>query len=241
MASISGMLTTDVLVTRGGETFRLDFSTVIAATLMLDLWFILVYLPRIWFWEISSKSPWEAKSLPIFVSWNFPVTCDLIVLCLRENQPRFWHLSTQLTKIVNPCYHLCCLSQLTYQLTVVESRNIALQGTLCTSGSGVGVCIGQGDRTVFGRIAKQATSERQLRTTMEVEILRFVFIIASLAVCVAIFIVGKWFLILPQQAKTDILNISFMGCLASTWLPWLHKCTHSSRRLCQCSGRLHSW
>jgi len=74
----------------------------------------------------------------------------------------------------------------------MESRNIALQGTLCTSGSGIGVCVGLGDGTVFGRIAKQATSERPARTTLEVEILRFVIIIASLAVGVAILIVILW-------------------------------------------------
>lgn len=73
----------------------------------------------------------------------------------------------------------------------MESRNIALQGTLCTSGSGVGVCVGLGDFTVFGRIAKQATSERPARTTLEVEILRVVLIIATLALSVAVLIVSK--------------------------------------------------
>ena len=73
----------------------------------------------------------------------------------------------------------------------MESRNIALQGTLCTSGSGVGICVGLGDNTVFGRIAKQAASERSVRTTLEIEILRFVLIIASLAFSVAVLIVSK--------------------------------------------------
>ena len=75
--------------------------------------------------------------------------------------------------------------------TVMESRNIALQGTLCTSGSGVGVCVGLGDFTVFGRIAKQATAERPSRTTLEAEILRLVLIIASMAFAVALLIVSE--------------------------------------------------
>ena len=58
----------------------------------------------------------------------------------------------------------------------METRNIALQGTLCIDGSGVGVCVGLGDLTVFGRIAGQATKERPARTTLEVEITRFVMI-----------------------------------------------------------------
>lgn len=74
----------------------------------------------------------------------------------------------------------------------MESRNIALQGTLCTSGSGVGIAVGLGDGTVFGRIAKQATSERPVRTTLEVEILRFVLIIGGLAIAVAALIVILW-------------------------------------------------
>ncbi|KAF7291797.1 Calcium ATPase [Mycena chlorophos] len=74
----------------------------------------------------------------------------------------------------------------------LESRNIALQGTLCTSGSGVGIAVALGDNTVFGRIAKQAGSERPVRTTLEVEILRFVIIIASLAMAVAVLIVILW-------------------------------------------------
>lgn len=74
----------------------------------------------------------------------------------------------------------------------MESKNIALQGTLCTSGSGTGVCVGLGDGTVFGRIAKQASSERPARTTLEVEILRFVLIIAGMALCVAVLIISKY-------------------------------------------------
>jgi sodium/potassium-transporting ATPase subunit alpha len=73
----------------------------------------------------------------------------------------------------------------------MESRNIALQGTLCTGGSALGVCVGIGDATVFGRIAKQSTKSRPARTTLEIEILRFVLIIAGLAILVAIFIVSE--------------------------------------------------
>lgn len=73
----------------------------------------------------------------------------------------------------------------------MESRNIALQGTLCTSGSAIGVCVGLGDGTVFGRIAKQATGERPAPTTLEVEILHFVLVIASLALFVAVLIVSE--------------------------------------------------
>ncbi|TFK59554.1 calcium ATPase [Pluteus cervinus] len=74
----------------------------------------------------------------------------------------------------------------------MESRNIALQGTLCTSGSGIGVCVGLGDNTVFGRIAKSASRDRPGMTTLEIEILRFVLVIAGLALVVAVFIAVLW-------------------------------------------------
>ncbi|KAF9078799.1 hypothetical protein BDP27DRAFT_1412741 [Rhodocollybia butyracea] len=77
-------------------------------------------------------------------------------------------------------------------INFMESHNIALQGTLCTSGSGVGICVGLGDSTVFGRIAKQATTERSKPTTIQVEILRFVMLIASMAFTVASIIVILW-------------------------------------------------
>jgi sodium/potassium-transporting ATPase subunit alpha len=75
--------------------------------------------------------------------------------------------------------------------TVMETHNIALQGTLCTSGNGYGVCVGLGSDTVFGHIAKESSGNRPVRTALEVEILHFVFIIASLALGVVIVVVGE--------------------------------------------------
>ncbi|KAM0791484.1 hypothetical protein ACM66B_005937 [Microbotryomycetes sp. NB124-2] len=74
----------------------------------------------------------------------------------------------------------------------METRNIALQGTLCLSGSALGVCVGTGDQTVFGRIAKAASGERPVRTSLEVEIMRFVLIIGGLAFAIAVLIVILW-------------------------------------------------
>ncbi|KAK0207339.1 hypothetical protein IW262DRAFT_1450882 [Armillaria fumosa] len=75
---------------------------------------------------------------------------------------------------------------------VMESRNIALQGTLCVGGGGLGICVCLGDNTVFGRIAKQAASERPGRTSLESEILRIVLVICSLAIAIDIIVVILW-------------------------------------------------
>ncbi|TFK33627.1 sodium-potassium ATPase [Crucibulum laeve] len=74
----------------------------------------------------------------------------------------------------------------------LETRNIALQGTHCIGGSGIGLVIQTGDRTVFGRIAKLSSMEPTRLTTLQREILRFVAIIASLATIVAVIIVILW-------------------------------------------------
>lgn len=72
----------------------------------------------------------------------------------------------------------------------LESRNVALQGTLCTEGTAVGIVVGCGDSTVFGRIAKAAGRSRPLPSTLEEEIRHFVIIIASLAAAVVVLIIS---------------------------------------------------
>ncbi|TNY23070.1 hypothetical protein DMC30DRAFT_444722 [Rhodotorula diobovata] len=74
----------------------------------------------------------------------------------------------------------------------LETRNIALQGTLCTEGTAVGIVVACGDATVFGRIAKAAGRPRPVPSTLEEEIKRFVLIIASLAAAVVVLIIIAW-------------------------------------------------
>lgn len=99
----------------------------------------------------------------------------------------------------------------------MESRNIALQGTLCVGGDGLGVCVCLGDNTVFGRIAKQAASERPGRTSLESEILRIVLIICSLAIAIDIIVVSKY---LPSFTVCSSLYL--LLCLV-LWASWLHR------------------
>ncbi|KAI0762858.1 sodium-potassium ATPase [Fomes fomentarius] len=77
-------------------------------------------------------------------------------------------------------------------INFLETKNIALQGTHCVSGSGIGMVILTGDSTVFGRIAKLSTMEASRLTTLQRELLHFVLIIASLATAVAVLIVILW-------------------------------------------------
>ncbi|KAJ7499936.1 hypothetical protein FB451DRAFT_1385591 [Mycena latifolia] len=154
MASIAGLLPTEILVTRDGEKFKLP-----AADLILgDIVSI----------TLGSKVPADLRLLEVSSDLRF----DRSILTGE---------STDVAATVD------CTDK-----NFMESRNIALQGTLCTSGSGVGIAVGLGDGTVFGRIAVQASRERPACTTLEVEILRLVLIIGGLAFDVAAFIVVLW-------------------------------------------------
>ncbi|KAJ6506305.1 hypothetical protein C8R47DRAFT_1241566 [Mycena vitilis] len=154
MASIAGLLPTEILVTRDGEKFKLPAADLVSGDIVAV--------------TLGFKVPADLRLLEVSSDLRF----DRSILTGESN---------------DVAATVVCTDK-----NFLESRNIALQGTLCTSGSGVGVAVGLGDGTVFGRIAKQAGRERPVRTTLEVEILRFVLIIGGLAMAVAVLIVILW-------------------------------------------------
>ena len=77
-------------------------------------------------------------------------------------------------------------------LNYLETHCIGMQGTHCMSGSGLGVVVATGDRTVFGRIAKLTSQPNTSMTTLQKEILRFVLIICSLALSMIILVIILW-------------------------------------------------
>ena len=74
----------------------------------------------------------------------------------------------------------------------LESRNIALMGTLVVNGSGTGVVVLTGPRSVMGRIAKATASAEERPTLIQQEIWRFVRIIVALTVVLALLILLVW-------------------------------------------------
>jgi sodium/potassium-transporting ATPase subunit alpha len=74
----------------------------------------------------------------------------------------------------------------------LESRNIALMGTLVVNGSGVGVVVLTGPRSVMGRIAKATAATEERATLIQKEIWRFVYIIVALTICLALLILFTW-------------------------------------------------
>lgn len=74
----------------------------------------------------------------------------------------------------------------------LETRCIGMQGTHCTSGSGVGIVVSTGDDTVFGHIAKLTSRPSTARTNLQKEVLRFVVIIVTLMVLMNIIVIAVW-------------------------------------------------
>lgn len=142
---------------------------------------------------------------------------------------------------MRPAAFICALLMTVQLLVVLESRNIALQGTLCTSGSGIGVAVALGDNTVFGRIAKQAGRERPVRTSLEVEITRFVLIIATLAITVSLIIVSAYRAALVRQSPARLIFFarSCVGRVAAPRLPGVYQRAEPPHRLCFRRYRVH--
>ncbi|POM62354.1 Sodium/potassium-transporting ATPase subunit alpha [Phytophthora palmivora] len=88
----------------------------------------------------------------------------------------------------------------------LETKNLCFFGTFIPQGSGKGVVVRVGDKTVMGRIAKLATTTGQTMTPIAREINHFVHIIAVVAV-----VIGVIFFIIGIFLKTDIVtNVVFM-------------------------------
>ncbi|KAE9013146.1 Sodium/potassium-transporting ATPase subunit alpha [Phytophthora fragariae] len=88
----------------------------------------------------------------------------------------------------------------------LETKNLCFFGTFIPQGSGKGVVVRTGDKTVMGRIAKLATTTDQNMTPIAREINHFVHIIAIVAV-----VIGVIFFVIGVFLKTDIVtNVVFM-------------------------------
>jgi hypothetical protein len=194
----------------------------------------------------ATSSRWfsGAKFRPIFASFNLPQIYDSIAPSSLAKATQFLGRSSPQTSTVGSLFNVTFGRYDSFIPTVLESRNIAFQGTLCTSGNGIGVCVGLGDNTVFGRITREVARERPALTTLQVEIRRFVFIIAALALGVDVLIVSKsrscLFPLRQVQDAKYVILASPLGCMASSFLPRFHHGVRPFGRLCVCCGCVHS-
>ncbi|KAJ5376360.1 hypothetical protein N7509_013246 [Penicillium cosmopolitanum] len=74
----------------------------------------------------------------------------------------------------------------------LETRNVALMGTMVTNGSATGIVVLTGEHTVMGHITVSSTSVKEQPTLIQREITRFVRIIVVLTVFLALLILLTW-------------------------------------------------
>jgi magnesium-transporting ATPase (P-type) len=88
----------------------------------------------------------------------------------------------------------------------LEASNLCFYTTIINSGSGRGVVIGSGDRTVMGQIAGLATETSNEASPINVEISKFIQLISAVAITL-----GVVFFIIGLTNGTDIIqNVVFM-------------------------------
>lgn len=75
----------------------------------------------------------------------------------------------------------------TNEKSPLETKNLAFFGTTCADGTGKGVVINTGDRTVIGAIAKLTNTTQSEQTTLGKEINRFIKMICCVAISFGIF------------------------------------------------------
>lgn len=101
----------------------------------------------------------------------------------------------------------------------LETRNIALMGTMVTNGSATGVVILSGGNTVMGRIAYATTSIKDEPTHIQREISRFVRIIVCLTVILACLILFTWvgWIRVDHFAFMNVIQMlnNVMGCVVA--------------------------
>lgn len=78
------------------------------------------------------------------------------------------------------------------EVNYLETHNIGLQGTHCITGSGTGVVVATGDKTVFGRIATLTNEPKTKMTTLEREVLYFVFFICAIMLTMIVVVLVVW-------------------------------------------------
>ena len=69
---------------------------------------------------------------------------------------------------------------------ILETKNAAFFGTVCTGGTGTGVCFKTGDNTVIGQIANLASEAESKPTPLSLEINRFIKIISAVAITLGV-------------------------------------------------------
>ncbi|GAM86244.1 hypothetical protein ANO11243_042560 [Dothideomycetidae sp. 11243] len=101
----------------------------------------------------------------------------------------------------------------------LETRNVALMGTIVTNGSGTGIVVFTGARSVMGSIAAATADVPERPTSIQREITRFVTIIVGLTVVLALLILLTWagwlHRDMPGYMSVVAMLNNVMGCVVA--------------------------
>lgn len=98
---------------------------------------------------------------------------------------------------------------------ILESTSVAIQGTLCTSGSGIGVVTATGDDTIFGNIAKLSSKPKKGLSTLQVELFRFMAIIFSIAIALIVIILIVWGAYIKHKYPNWLNTVNLVATIIS--------------------------
>ena len=92
----------------------------------------------------------------------------------------------------------------------VESKNIGFMTTLITNGSGRAIVVATGDNTMMGKIAGLTNVTHEKKTRLQKELTRFVAIIGTAAIIMALIVIITWVAWLRVQHPNYIDLSSFL-------------------------------
>jgi sodium/potassium-transporting ATPase subunit alpha len=74
----------------------------------------------------------------------------------------------------------------------LETKNIAFMSTHCTQGSGLGMVVSTGDKTVLGRISKLTSAKDEETTLLQQEINSFIVKVACFSIVLGVILIAVW-------------------------------------------------
>ena len=94
-----------------------------------------------------------------------------------------------------------------------ECKNLAFNGSLCFDGMAIGLVVRTGDETAIGAVAKLASSTENRESTLQVEVRKFVSLIAVVALSMASACFVASVFLSGARTKEQILSILINGFL----------------------------
>ncbi|TKR89896.1 hypothetical protein L596_013935 [Steinernema carpocapsae] len=103
-------------------------------------------------------------------------------------------------------------------ISVFESCNVAFNGSFCVDGEGIGIVIKTGEKTIIGQIATLTTDQSNTQSTLDIEVHRFVKIVAvaALGLGLVVFIIGNSMNGWKGSGVLDVLVKGFLVAIVST-------------------------